>query len=219
MINFNDGQQTATLKLSLEGVSLSSNIDLRILANDPVLKDSRIRELTPKQLKSLLEYVDHRFKVDPRSALPWRDQFLRSLAKECEAFLKLPVKLTPERMAEIRKAVKDVNVSLERAIGAKSGEFGDALQYQYHDGFRHLTRDDDFIAVRRGGQIVSIIMLRGNDENDIINFLKYAKGKILNPDNIDAFRESLFNARKMKALELTNRKASKGVSKNKGKAD
>ena len=128
MIEFDNGLQTATIKLSLDGVYLNLNLNLADIRSEAMLRDSRLGELGPKRLKALLEYVDHGFKVDPKSPLPWKEQFCRALAKECDALLSLPVKLTPEQLREVRRAVRETNVSLERAAQAAPGALGLALE-------------------------------------------------------------------------------------------
>lgn len=211
MIEFDKGQHMAMIQLSLMGVSLNLNLDLDNLRNEPLLKDSRVVGLSPKRLKALLEYVDHVFKVDPKSVLPWKDQFLKRLDRECEALLSLPVKLSPEQLADVRRYVKETNAGLEKALAAAPGSIGLALEFQYHDGFNHLTRDDDFIAVRCGGRIVSIIPLPGNDYNEVKTFLKAGGDRVLDPANVEAFRRALIHARKMDARRLVRKVTEKAV--------
>ena len=212
MIEFDKGLRTAVIKLSLNGVYLNLNLSLGDIRSEALLQDSRLGELGPKRLKALLEYVDHRFEVDPRSPIPWKEQFCRALAKECDALLSLPVKLTPEQLREVRRAVRETNVSLERAAQAAPGALGLALEFQYHDGFNHLTRDDDFIAVRRGGRIVGVIALPGNDYNEVKKFLMAGGDRVLDPTNVECFRAALRHARKMDALRLTGRVSRRVVS-------
>lgn len=87
MIEFDKGRHAAVVELSLNGISMNMRLDLDDVRSEPLLRDSRVGELSPQRLKALLEYVDHGFRVDPRSPLPWKEQFCRKLVKECEALM------------------------------------------------------------------------------------------------------------------------------------
>lgn len=214
MIEFDNGQHMAMVQLSLNGVSVNLNLDLRNIKSEALLKDSRLGELDPKRLKALLEYVDYGFKLDPKSAVPWKEQFCRKLAKECDALLSLPVTLTPEQLKALRKGVTDVNMSLVNAAKKLPDDYKAAVKItaMYHDGFNHLTRDDDFIALRAGGRIVSIIPLQGNDYNELKKFLKMGGDRVLSPENVDRFLRSVAEAKRLKTQDLLSRKVERKPS-------
>lgn len=208
MIEFDNGQHMAMVQLSLNGVSVNLNLDLRNIKSEALLKDSRLGELDPRRLKALLEYVDHGFRLDPKSAVPWKEQFCRKLLKECDTLLRLPVTLTPEQLEALRKEVNGVNLSLVNAAKKLPDDYRAAVKLTavYHDGFNHLTRDDDFIALRAGGRIVSIIPLPGNDFNELKKFLKAGGDRVLSPENVAKFKEAVAEAKRQNTMELLNRK-------------
>jgi hypothetical protein len=207
MIEFDRGQHLAVIHLSLAGVSMPVSLDLRDIRSEPLLRDSRLGELSPKRLKALLEYVDHGFRLDPKSPVPWKEQFCSALSKACSDLLSAPVRLTADQVAQLPALVRAANLSVPKALGVPdpAKAFDMAVSYDYHDGFRHMTRDDDFIAVRRGGRIVGIIALPGNDWNDLINFLKDGGHKLVDPENLDQFRKAYSAARKAHTLDLLSR--------------
>lgn len=196
MVTFDRGRRHALVQLSLMGVSMSVRLDLKDILSEPLLRDSRLGELDPKRLKALVEYVDHRFKLDRRSSLPWKEQFCRALVKECGDLLSLPVKLTPEEIRELKVDVRRTNRELAAAAKVEPDKFRKALTYQYHDGFHHLTRDDDFIAVRCGDRIVGIIALPGNDRNEVKRFIRAARGRMFEPRNLADVRRAVREVRK-----------------------
>ena len=204
MIEFDNGQHMAMIQLSLQGVSVNVDIDLHRVKENPFLMKAGLGDLSPKRLKALLEYTDHRFKLDPKSPVPWKEQFYLALARDAAALRKEVMKLTPDQVKEVRRILKDTHGALEKAIGAVagSGVLEKALTYQYHDGFHHLTRDDDFIAVRRGGRLVSVIPLAGNDFNEVKKFLKAGADAVLDPHNVESFRKCVRHAKKMDAAKL-----------------
>lgn len=208
MIEFDNGQHMAMVQLSLNGVSVNVNLDLRNIKSEALLKDSRLGELDSKRLKALLEYVDHGFKLDPKSSVPWKEQFCRKLAKECDALLSLPVMLTPEQLKALRKGVNEVNLSLVNAAKKLPDDYKAAVKLtaMYHDGFNHLTRDDDFIALRAGNRVVSIIPLQGNDYNELKKFLKAGGDRVLDPENVVKFKKAVAEVKRQNTQELLNRK-------------
>lgn len=197
------------IHLSLGGSTMRNwNVDLRNIGSEPLLKGSRVGELDPKRLKALLEYVVHGMKVDMSSPGTWKAQLCRKFAKECDALLSRPVTLTLEQLTQIRKEVNGVNLSLVNAAKKLPDDYRAAVKLTavYHDGFNHLTRDDDFIALRAGGRIVSIIPLQGNDYNELKKFLKMGGDRVLSPENVDRFLRSVAEAKRQNTMELLNRK-------------
>ena len=209
MIEFDRGQHMAVIHLSLAGVSMPVSLDLRDIRSEPLLRDSRLGELSPKRLKALLEYVDHGFRLDPKSPVPWKEQFCSALSKACSDLLSASVRLTPDQLAKLPALVRAANLSIPKALRVPdpAGAFDLAVSYDYHDGFRHMTRDDDFIAVRRGGKIIGIIALPGNDWNDLINFLKDGGDKLVERENLDQFRKVYSAARKAHTMKVLSRPA------------
>lgn len=210
MIEFDKGQHMAMIQLSLEGVSVKLNLDMKDIKSEPLLQGTRLGSIPKKSLKLFLEYADHRFRLDPKSPVPWKEQFCRFLGKECEAFLGAARTMTPAQLKELVKGVREANMSLVKAAGVMPDDYKRALQavsFSYHDGFNHFTRDDDFIAVRCGNKIVSIIALPGNDHNEAKKFLKMGGDRILEPQNVAKLRKAVAAARRMKMSELLNRKS------------
>lgn len=214
MIEFDSGRHLAMIKLSLMGVSVNMNLDLRKAREEPLLVKAGLAGLPEGRLKALLEYTDHRFKVDPRSPLPWKEQFFLALGRDAEVLRKAVLKLTPAELKELRRVIKDTHGTLEKAIGAVagSGVMDLALKYQYHDGFHHLTRDDDFFAVRCGNRIVGIIPLKGNDRNELLKFLKAGADAVLDPTNVESFRKCVRHAKKLDAAQLVREVTVKTVT-------
>jgi hypothetical protein len=110
--------------------------------------------------------------------------------------LSLPVKLTPEEIRELKVDVRRANRELAVKAGVDPAVFRQAVSYQYHDGFHHLTRDDDFIAVRCGNRIVGIIALPGNDRNEVKRFLKAARGRMFEPSNLADVKRAVREVKK-----------------------
>lgn len=209
MIEFDKGQRMAMIQLSLMGTSVNLNLDMRNIKSEPLLKDSRLNELTMTNLKGLLEYVDHHFKVDPKSALPWKEQYCMALAKECEKLLKAIKTLSPQHFEELSALVDDkvlqVRSDLLKAAKVRPEMYAPAVSYQYHDGFNHMTRDDDFIAVRRGNKVIGIIALPGNDYNEVKKFLKAGGDKCLSAQNVEAFKQAVRKVKQSQAASMVRK--------------
>lgn len=209
MVTFDNGRHSATVRPAPATSAADLKLDLRAIGNEPLLSGSRIGELGEKRLKALIEYVDHGFRPDPASSLTWREQFCRALAGAGDSHLLRRTELTPGQLKEVRAAVRDINLSLAMAARAvdPASAFRSAVTYQYHDGFNHLTRDDDFIAVRSGDRIVAIIALPGNDYNELKKFLKAGGDRVLSPENVQAFRRALAAAKKAEMAKMLRRTA------------
>ncbi len=199
MIEFDKGQHTARIILTTSGVSVNLNLDMNNIKAEPALRDSRLHELKPSQLKNLLEYVDNKFKVDFRSPLTWKEQFCRSLAKECDTFLKVGRTLTPEQRTELLRTAKQINADLAKVAKVSPEVAAPVMSVQY-SGFNRMVMDDDFIAVRAGGRVVSMIPLRGNDYNEVKKYLSIAGEECLNSANIVDFKSVARKAIQVKAL-------------------
>lgn len=214
MIEFDKGQHMAMVQLSLMGVSVNVHLDLKNIKSEALLKDSRLDRLSSKRLKALLEYSDHTFKIDPKSSVPWKEQFLRKLSRDCDMILSLPVTLSTADIAQLRKSMKETNLSLVKAAKALPDDFKKAqkLSFQYHDGFHHLTRDDDFFAVRQGNRIVSIIPLPGNDFNEVKRFLEAGSRRVLSEQNIGLFRFVVKEVHRLDTKSLLEKTATRTAS-------
>ena len=214
MIEIDKGQHIAMIQLSLMGVSVNVHIDMNNIRKEHLLQNSRLSELSPKRLVSLLEFTDHTFKVDPKSVVPWRDQFLMRLSKNCDELLSLPKTLSVAEMDYIRKTVKDSNMSLAKAakVVPEMVHKAQKISYQYHDGFNHLTRDDDFIAVRAGRRIVGMIPLPGNDFNELKKFLKLGGDRVLEPENVAKFLKAVKEVKRNEAMQVIEKHVSKKSS-------
>lgn len=219
MVQFDESTSKATLKLSLGNVSVPVTIDLFDLSTEPVLGKSLLQRLDLRRRRAFLEYADACFKLDKLSPVPWRDQFCTFLAKESDRILSLPVKVSSAELRELMDYVRNVRRQLVADAGVHREEFGEALCYQYHDGFNHLTRDDDFFAVFCGNRIVSIIPLPGNDYNELKKFLMAGSDQVLSPENVVALHKAVMEMRKSKLAKLAKRrfffskKKSQGVGK------
>ena len=104
---------------------------------------------------------------------------------------------------KIDKAISKLKTSLVLDAGVWPKDYKQALAYiyEYHDGFNHLTRDDDFLAVRCGDHVVEKIYLPGNDLNDLKAFLKAGGDRVLSLENVAKFRKAAFAARKAKVIK------------------
>lgn len=214
MIEFDKGQHMAMIQLSLVGVSVNVHLDLKNIKSEFLLRDSRLDKLSPKRLKALLEYSDHTFKLDPKSPVPWKEQFCRKLSRDCDMLLSLPVLLTAAEIAQLRQSIKQTHLSLINVAKVLPDDFKKAqkLSYYYFDGFHHLTRDDDFLAVRKGNQIVSIIPLPGNDFNELKKFLEAGGKKVLEQDNIQLFKSAVKEVHKLDTQLLLEKTVTRTVT-------
>ena len=212
MVTF-DNSRNVEVRMSFRGVSSVFRANLMTLGNDPLMKGSGIGDLSPTKLRALLEYTDHRFRVDPKSPLRWEEQFKKSLSKDCRDLLLAKVLMTPEELRTLMACVHGMNAKMAIEAGARdiAHKVEEVIDYQYHDGFNHMTRDDDFIAVRRGGRVVSIIALPGNDFNEMKKFLKAGGDLMLTPENIEGFRKYMHDYKKAKAYALANMKVEREV--------
>ena len=200
----------AVIRLSLMGVDQDIRLDLRNIGNEPLLKGTGLDTLSLKRLYAFLEYADHKFRVDARNPLPWKEQFLGAFVAMWRALGTKACCVTAVELAALRKGVFVTNQALALQGGAEGvKEFRETLSYQYHDGFDHMTRDDDFFAVRCGNRIVEIIPLPGNDYNELKSFIRNASRRILERENIERFRAACCEMRKSRAAKLANREVKK----------
>ena len=69
----------AVIRLSLMGVDQDIRLDLRNIGNEPLLKGTGLDMLSYKRLYAFLEYADHKFRIDARNPLPWKEQVIREI--------------------------------------------------------------------------------------------------------------------------------------------
>lgn len=196
------------------GLIIPMTLNLKDMSNLPLPKGHSLDKLSERKLKELIAYAEHKFSYNSKSVVGIYDQFCRFLSTECDKLLN-PVfrdSLTTEQMSELKGFIKDCHGQLERKACVFPGTVKDAISFQYHDGFNHLTRDDDFIAVRCGDKIVSIIALPGNDFNDLKKFLLAGGEKVLSPENVVNFRKAVRLMKRDKAFELAQRRTKKVFS-------
>jgi hypothetical protein len=217
MLVFDEKGHIALLSLFFAGVRKDERMDLHELVRDPVLAVAGFGSLSLEERKDLVRRVDKAFRVDPRSSLSWREQFVRSCAQECIRTLEIramrPRFLSEEQMNDVIAGVVSVNRALAEKAGHDWRTVNQVLSSEYNAGFNHLFKDDDFIAVRRGGMIVEKIMLQGNDHNVLKDFIREAQALILSDVNINDFRQS---AKAMRMAQAYSRVSEQSQSRSKG---
>lgn len=198
MIEIDGGQHLALIQLSPGGVSVNINLNLNNLAGEMAfIKGNQLSKLDPKRFRALLRYTDHTFVPDMKSGIPWKEQFLRKLSANCDLILTAK-KLSSGEMEDLAKTLSDTNKQFMAKAKVLPDEFAAARQvsWQYHDGFRHLTRDDDFFIVRKGKDIVGMIPLAGNDYNELKKFLTENGDHMMQPENFVEFKKALMEAKR-----------------------
>ena len=211
MVEFDEMGLIAMLSLSFSGVRRDERLDLRALVRDPALGPAGFGLLFMQQRRDLLRRVSKDFRVDPRSPLSWREQFVRACADECVRTLKLlamrPQFLSREQMDDVIAGVLSVNKALAEKAGHDQRTLDQVLSTEYNAGFNHLYMDDDFIAVSRGGVVVEKIMLQGNDHNALKEFIREAQALVLSDGNINDFRQSAKVMRMAQAYSKVNKES------------
>lgn len=192
--------------------SIGMNIDgIRRFSRTPgsVYFGHGIDKLSNAQLRGLIVRASMNFKANPDLNVSYESRFARCLVRECDQFRNAQRLLSPVQVAEFRKIVEDTNMSICDAAKVSREHFEPCVTSEY-SGFNNLTMDDDFICLKKGGLVVSVIALPGNDYNLIKNYLREAGDKCLSATNIDDFRLCLKRYRQDKALKLCE---NKGISK------
>lgn len=202
MVEFDERTQVAKLSLEFQGVAVPFRISLGDVRQDPLLRGSGLDRLSPERYKALLEYCGCNFKPNWKSFFTIQEQFCKYLASQCDILLDRRPSIRSSEFAEIKQDVDNTNFVLLRKAGVKPEEFREAMSYQYFAGVHHMTRDDDFIAVRKGGKVVSIIPLAGNDYNEVKRFITEGREDVLSVRNIGDLKDCVRKVRQQKAADL-----------------
>lgn len=201
MIEF-DGY-IAKLSLEYNGVFIPFNLNLADIRNNPDLKDSALANLSPNRLRAALEYADHTFKVNPSSVVPVQQQFIGHLKAVGSLVLDPDSRIIgAASLGAIVSEVNAVNRELLEKAGVNVGRKSEAVSFQYFSGVHHMTLDDDFLAVRKGGKIVGMIPLPGNDYNEVKRFIKEGRNDILSVKNIGDLKNCVRKVKQSKAADL-----------------
>ncbi len=200
MIEFDKNQQTAQIKISAIGTSVNLNLDLKNIKSEALLHNSTLDTLTKKQLKGLLEYADAKFKPNLQSPMSWKEQFLTFLVATHEKLKNSPEMLNVLERQNINQEVNKVNAELMKKGGADPKLFAAALTVQY-SGFKSMTMDDDYLAVRANGKIISVLPLKGNDYKEVMEYLKQGGKECLSQNNVVDFKSAIRKVKQGQALD------------------
>lgn len=201
-----DGR-AAVVRLSLAGVVHEFRLSFES-CRERLFREFGLRGISDVRFRRSLERLGSSFALDPRSVLPWEEQFLQLLRADLAADYPLSVSLRYSLESEVHR----VDDAFARACGQSDRKVSEELVSVYCGGVNRLTMDDDYIAVCRGGQVVERIALEGNDENELKNFLRQGGDIVLSPENVHEYREAVRMARKRAAYAMARASSSCGMA-------
>ena len=200
MMRFTEDQKTAVLVLSLAGAAREYRLSLDECA-ERMERRYGLRKVSGRRLREALERMDA-FAVDRNEREAWEECFLDSLAGE----LRSQVKLSPRMREKCRRYVDRVARMLEERAGATARNLSEEVTAVYFEGVNTLTMDDDYLSLRKGGRVVELVALEGNDANELKDFLRQGGDLVLSLENAMAYRDAVRVARMMQAYDLADRK-------------
>lgn len=200
MIRFTEDQKTAVLVLSLAGVAREYRMSLSECARRMEQRYG-LRKVSESRLREALVRMEG-FALDQNGQEAWEDRFLDSLAGE----LRLDVRTSPRLRERYRRFVAKVVRMLEERAGVTAKNLPEEVTAVYFEGVNTLTMDDDYLSLRKGGRVVELIALEGNDVNELKDFLRQGGDIVLSFENAVAYRDAVRVARMMQAYELADRK-------------
>ena len=112
---------------------------------------------------------------------------------------------TPEELQTLKINAKMLQYELCKKAGITPKEFSEALSVGYCGGVDNMFCTDDFLTIRQGNKIVSVVNLPGNDYVELKEYFDSRSIQILSAENISALKESIRQMKLESALELAQR--------------
>ena len=208
-VQFDDRKRQLTVKYLLNNIEQSIVISFDDMKRGVVtpLSGISVQSLSYREFKSLASELSEKFYANKSSTLTWSEQFCKLFSSA--AALIYPegrISITPEQINALKLDVKQMQKELCKKAEITPKELSEAVTAGYCSGVDTMFCTDDYLTIRQGDTIITRIALPGNDYCELRDFVLRNQDRILNPDNIEALRQSIREMKLQEALELTQRK-------------
>lgn len=208
-VKFDDKKHQVTVTFNVNSVRQNMVLDYEKIRKglDPSFVRSRVHRLSYDEFKYVSSELAKRFRVDPKISLSWAQQYALVFGKVADVMhpVNQSMVISAEQLHALKVDVKMLQNELCKKAGITPKEFSEALSVGYCGGVDNLFCTDDFLTIRQGNKIVSIVNLPGNDYIELKEYFTNRSRQILSEDNIMALRESIRQMKLDSALELAQR--------------
>ena len=209
-VKFDDNKRILTVTLKTNDVAQKFTLsydDMKRGLVQPLIS-SRAHRLTYKEFKKVSNEIAIRFKVDPKSKLPWSEQFCLVLGHVAGVLHPQNRILSSDEKMLIKMNVRNLNQSLCDSAVVGRSDFSEAITAGYCGGVDSMFCTDDYITIRKGNTIIARVGLSGNDYTELKEFYDRGVERILSRENIANLAEAVRQMKMDKAMELAGKKGS-----------